>query len=93
MVDQGASVSFLAPLDRETARRYWSQVPGPGVVLLVAERDGVIIGTAQLHLATPPNGSHRAEVAKVLVHPAVQRRGIARRLMLALEEEVDAYLR
>lgn len=57
------------------------------MVLLVAERDGVIVGTAQLRPATSPNGSHRAEVAKVLVHPSAQRQGIARRLMLALEGE------
>jgi ribosomal protein S18 acetylase RimI-like enzyme len=32
------------------------------------------------------NGLHRAEVAKLMVHRAARRRGIARALMLALED-------
>ena len=35
--------------------------------------------------AWPPNQPHRAEVAKLLVHPDARRRGIARALMVALE--------
>jgi ribosomal protein S18 acetylase RimI-like enzyme len=33
-----------------------------------------------------PNQRHRAEVAKLLVHPDARRRGIARDLMAAIEE-------
>ena len=40
----------------------------------------------QLDLATPPNQPHRAEVTKLLVHPEARRQGIARQLMVALEE-------
>jgi GNAT superfamily N-acetyltransferase len=40
----------------------------------------------QLELATMPNARHRAEVMKLMVHRAARRRGIARVLMLALEE-------
>jgi GNAT superfamily N-acetyltransferase len=44
-----------------------------------------IVGTVQLDLAVPPNQQHRAKVAKLLVHPAARRRGVARALMTALE--------
>ncbi|HEX6739118.1 MAG TPA: GNAT family N-acetyltransferase [Vicinamibacteria bacterium] len=44
-----------------------------------------IVGTVTLDLGTPPNQRHRAEVAKLLVHPVARRRGIARALMIALE--------
>lgn len=45
-----------------------------------------IVGTVQLELEMPPNQQHRAAVAKLLVHPAARRLGIARTLMIALEE-------
>lgn len=48
--------------------------------------EGEIVGTAQLLLATRPNALHRAEVAKVIVHTKVRRRGIGHALMLAVEE-------
>jgi ribosomal protein S18 acetylase RimI-like enzyme len=47
--------------------------------------DGVLVGTVTLDLAMPPNQPHRAEVAKLLVHPAARRRGVAQTLMAALE--------
>jgi ribosomal protein S18 acetylase RimI-like enzyme len=50
------------------------------------ERGERIVGTVQLELEMPPNQQHRAAVAKLLVHPAARRRGIARALMTALEE-------
>ena len=85
VVDDGASIGFLPPLDPEEARRYWSGVLGPGVVLLVAEQDGRIVGSGQLHLEQRANGRHRAEVAKLMVHPSARRRGLGLRLMEQLE--------
>jgi GNAT superfamily N-acetyltransferase len=40
----------------------------------------------QLDPAWAPNQLHRAEVLKLLVHPEARRRGIARALMVALED-------
>jgi GNAT superfamily N-acetyltransferase len=85
VVEDGASVGFLPPLSQDEAIAYWREVVKPDVRLLVAEREGTIIGTAQLFLAMKANGAHRAEVGKVLVHPRAQRQGIGRALMLAIE--------
>jgi GNAT superfamily N-acetyltransferase len=87
VVAAGASVGFIPPLDVAGAAAYWRRVLQPGVVLLLAEADGRIIGTGQLELALRPNGRERAEVCKVLVHPDAQGRGIGRAIMAALESE------
>ena len=89
-VDSGASVGFLPPLAEVEGEAYWRGVveevrDGSCVLLGAREADGALIGTAQLLLATRPNGSHRAEVAKVIVHTKARRRGIGRALMLAIE--------
>jgi GNAT superfamily N-acetyltransferase len=91
VVEAGASVGFIAPLSEDRARTYWDAVPRPGVHLYVASvhsHEGAsetVVGTAQLHLAGQENGRHRAEVAKVLVHPDWQRRGIASALLRVIE--------
>jgi acetyltransferase len=91
-VEAGASIGFLAPVPRADAEAYWSGilagVGAGGRVLLVArdEESGRIIGSAQLGLESRPNGRHRAEVQKVMVLPPARRRGIASRLMRAVEE-------
>jgi GNAT superfamily N-acetyltransferase len=86
----GASVGFILPFAIEEARAFWTgllpQLRAGDRRLLIARRGGAVVGTVQLVLARQPNGPHRAEVAKMLVHPAARRLGIARRLMLALEE-------
>ena len=86
-VAEGASLGFHAPLAADPARDWWAGVPRDGVILLVAEREGRIVGTVQLQPAESQNGAHRGEVAKLLVHPLWRRRGIARDLMKALEDE------
>ena len=90
-VEGGASVSFMAPLSIEKAVAFWERVADAvdrgQTALLVASRDGAILGTVQLILALPENQPHRAEVAKLLVHRDARRRGIADALMQALEGE------
>ena len=85
-VDDGASIGFLPPLAREEADRYWAGALAPGVILLVAEQAGRIVGTVQLQLALKANGRHRAEVNKLMVHPEARRRGLGRLLMERVEE-------
>ncbi|MBX0291341.1 GNAT family N-acetyltransferase [Hymenobacter sp. HSC-4F20] len=88
-VDSGASVGFLPPLAAAEAREYWQEIgaalPSGSVLLLVAEEDGRLLGTVQLHLVRKTNAPHRAEVAKLLVHSTAQRRGIGRQLMQEVE--------
>ncbi len=91
VVRGGASVSFMWPFERAEAAAFWERVlsgvgKAGGPVVLVAEVEGRIAGTVQLHPAWPPNQPQRADVAKLLVHSAYRRRGIARALMVALEE-------
>ena len=88
VVGDGASVGFVPPAP--AACRYWETALDPGVVLLVAEEAGRIVGTVQLRPAESPNGRHRAEVAKLLVDPEHRRRGIGGRLMARLEEAARA---
>lgn len=90
-VNAGAAVSFILPFPRDAAVAFWRDTVWPAVeagacLVLIARRAGRIVGTVQLDLATPPNQPHRAEVKKLLVHPEARRDGIARALMLALEE-------
>jgi ribosomal protein S18 acetylase RimI-like enzyme len=89
-VNEGSSLGFHAPLAPETARAWWARFPRADVLLLLAEEDGQIVGTVQLHDGESANGAHRGEVAKLLVHPARRRQGIARALMTALETEARA---
>lgn len=91
VVAQGASVGYLPPLEREAATAYWRHVCAPGIVLLLAEIDGAVVGSVQLELASKANARHRAEVNKLLVAPHVQRRGIGRLLMTAIEAEARVH--
>ncbi|MBI1294425.1 GNAT family N-acetyltransferase [bacterium] len=90
-VNNGASVGFLPPFRPEDAQAYWREVfagvERGSILLWAAHEDRRLLGTVQLHPVGKPNGSHRAEVAKLLVHSSARRRGIARALMAALETE------
>nr|WP_246593618.1 GNAT family N-acetyltransferase [Evansella tamaricis] len=68
-------------MEHEEASSYWRNVLKPGVILLVANVNGQIAGTIQLHLEQKPNGIHRAEIAKLITHPKYRRKGIARSLL------------
>ncbi|HLL54491.1 MAG TPA: GNAT family N-acetyltransferase [Myxococcaceae bacterium] len=91
-VDGGASVSFMAPLSREKAVAFWRHVAdsvakGERVLLIAQDGAGRVLGTVQLILSLPENQPHRADVAKMLVHSEARRRGIAQRLLDAVDEE------
>jgi ribosomal protein S18 acetylase RimI-like enzyme len=88
-VDNGASVSFLPPMELAKARTFWhritTEVGARSRVLLASWRSGTLVGAVMLDLATPDNQSHRAEVQKLLVHPTARRSGLGRELMLEAE--------
>jgi ribosomal protein S18 acetylase RimI-like enzyme len=93
-VEDGASVGFVPPLAGEVAEEFWretfSEITQGKRILLVAREAGELAGTVQLGLVTKPNGLHRAEVQKLLVHTRFRQRGIARALMGAVEEAARA---
>jgi len=89
-VQGGASVSFMLPFGREKSQAFWlnvaQSVKRGERLLLVDELEGEgIVGTVQLILDQPDNQPHRADVAKLLVHDRARRKGVAGRLMNALE--------
>jgi GNAT superfamily N-acetyltransferase len=92
-VEGGASVSFMAPLAREKAERFWRGVAegvasGERTLLVAADSEaGEILGTVQLILGQPENQPHRADVSKMLVRSSARRRGIGGALMRAVEDE------
>jgi GNAT superfamily N-acetyltransferase len=89
-VEGGASVSFMLPMSRAKAVEFWrgmaaSVARGERVVLAAEDAAGAIVGTVQIILAQPENQPHRADLAKMLVHRRVRRRGAGAALLAAAE--------
>jgi GNAT superfamily N-acetyltransferase len=93
-VDAGASVSFLPPLPIEHARAFWrrsaAETARGARIMLAAWTGAELVGVVTLDLGMPPNQPHRAEVQKLLVHPAARGCGIGRALMHRVEREAWA---
>ncbi|MDO6706836.1 GNAT family N-acetyltransferase [Photobacterium sp. 1_MG-2023] len=92
-VSDGASIGFLPPLSTEEASAYWLGVAaelGENRKLWVAKQGRQIIGTVQLSLCGKRNGSHRAEVEKLMVHTQARGQGAGRALMGAAEAQCAA---
>jgi GNAT superfamily N-acetyltransferase len=88
VVHGGASVGFLAPLSTERAAHYWETVfaaLGDGLLLWVAEVDGVVAGTVQLAPCLKENGRHRGDIQKLQVLSRFRGQGLSSRLMAAAE--------
>lgn len=88
-VGRGASVNFMAGFTAAEGEAFWrGQLSGLRAGerrLLVAEAAGRLVGTVVLSFAPQPNGPHRAEIGKMLVHSAHRRQGLGRRLLEAAE--------
>jgi GNAT superfamily N-acetyltransferase len=94
VVEGGASIGFMLPLDAARAEAFWRRVAA-GVdegerVLFVADDGNGIVGTVQLVVEQPENQPHRADVAKMMVAHRARRRGIGAALMEAAEQEAKA---
>ncbi|HEY0231760.1 MAG TPA: GNAT family N-acetyltransferase [Dokdonella sp.] len=94
-VEGGASVSFMRPLPRDKAVAFWRDVAdavarGERVLLIAEDEAGELLGTVQMIVSLPDNQPHRADVAKMLVRRSARRRGIASRLMEALDDAARA---
>ena len=91
----GAAVNFLAPLAPEASLAWWRGVlpdmlAGRRILLVAEDADGAPVGTVQLILAGQPNGAHRADVGKLLVHRRARGAGIGTALMRAVEAAAHA---
>jgi len=88
-VEGGAGVGFMLPLARERAVAFWRlvarDVEAGERVLLVAEDAEGICGTVQLVPAGFENQPHLADLAKMLVHRRMRRRGLGEALVRAAE--------
>lgn len=88
-VDSGASLGFWRPLADDRALAFWrgvvADVRSDAMRLLVAQRDGEVVGSVQLALSWKQNAARRAEVQKLMVHRMARRQGIGQALMRAVE--------
>jgi GNAT superfamily N-acetyltransferase len=93
-VEGGASVSFMLPIERQTAEEFYKGVveklASGGAILFVAFLDGEPAGTVLLSPELKPNQPHRADVQKLLVDRRGRNRGVAQALMAAVEETARA---
>ncbi|WP_443076517.1 GNAT family N-acetyltransferase [Streptomyces sp. TRM 70361] len=91
----GSSIGFLAPADRAGVAAWWESLApevadGRTTVWAARDGDGRITGTVQLRTGGMPNGRHRAELAKLVVHRRARGRGLGRRLLTTAERAAGA---
>ncbi|MDO7434851.1 GNAT family N-acetyltransferase [Acinetobacter baumannii] len=88
-INNGASIGFLAPIEKNEVLNYWREVnhklAQSNSRLWIAIQQGTIIGSVQLSLVSKQNGVHRAEVEKLMVLTTARKQGIATLLMNELE--------
>ncbi|WP_328875154.1 GNAT family N-acetyltransferase [Streptomyces sp. NBC_00287] len=89
-VDGGASIGFLAPLDRAEAEAWWKERAAGPFAVWVALDGGRIVGTVSLAFPDKPNSRHRAELVKLMVHRDARGRGLGRTLLTTAEEAAAA---
>ncbi|MFD4375032.1 GNAT family N-acetyltransferase [Streptomyces sp. NPDC058486] len=89
-VDGGASVGYLAPLERDEAAGWWAGVAGSRDVWAAFGTDGAVTGAVTLLRTATANGRHRGEIARLLVHRSARGRGLGRRLLAAAEAHAAA---
>lgn len=78
IVAAGETYPWPRDTSEEWVRSYWMDKVSPGSVL-VAEVDGQVAGTVEIHPNLPGQGSHVAN-AGFMVDPAFQGRGVGRAL-------------
>ena len=90
----GASVSFMESLTHAEAEAFFGdavrEVELGRRILLAAFHGDELVGTVQIVTAAAPNQPHRADVAKLLVHPSARGSGVGRSLMEAAETSARA---
>ncbi|MEU5095229.1 GNAT family N-acetyltransferase [Streptomyces sp. NPDC020996] len=93
-VHGGASIGFLAPLDRAAALDWWTEraaeAAGGRLAVWAACEGDRTLGTVSLVFPDKPNSRHRAELVKLMVHRDARGRGLGRRLLTTAEEAAAA---
>ncbi|MCW7945916.1 acetyltransferase [Streptomyces hygroscopicus] len=88
-VHGGASVGFLAPLDRAEALAWWRQraaaVEAGGLAVWAARAGDRVAGTVSLAFPDKPNSRHRAELVKLMVRRDARGQGLGRTLLTTAE--------
>ena len=88
-INNGASIGFLAPIEKNEVLNYWREVNHKlaqgNSRLWIAIQQGKIVGSVQLSLVSKKNGVHRAEVEKLMVLTSARKQGIATLLLNELE--------
>ncbi|MFB7945626.1 GNAT family N-acetyltransferase [Kitasatospora phosalacinea] len=87
----GASVGFLAGTGHREAAAWWdglrpSLAAGTRLLWTAEDAAGRVLGTVSLVREEKPNGRHRAEVAKLLVHRDARGAGLGRLLLRHAED-------
>jgi len=94
-VEGGASVSFMLPMSRDKAERFWRKAAasaerGERLIFVAEDGAGQIVGTVTVVLDQPENQPHRGDVSKMLVHRAARNQGIGEALLTAAERDAFA---
>ncbi|WSQ69047.1 GNAT family N-acetyltransferase [Streptomyces sp. NBC_01216] len=89
-VEGGASLGFLAPLRRDEAADWWREAAeeaerGARTVWTAQGPDEAVLGAVTLIHGDKPNGRHRGEVARLIVHRSARGQGLGGRLLAAAE--------
>ncbi|MET7303996.1 GNAT family N-acetyltransferase [Embleya sp. NPDC005575] len=89
IVTDGSSLGFVAPFDATAAASWWrgreSAVADGSLSVWIARGADGIAGTVSLALEHKPNGRHRAEVVKLMVHRDARGHGLGRTLLATAE--------
>ncbi|WP_433044564.1 N-acetyltransferase family protein [Dactylosporangium sp. CS-033363] len=89
VVAHGASVGFRDPFGPDDAAAWWRTrepaVRDGTLQVWVAHFQEAVVGTVSVSLEPKPNGRHRAEVLKLMVHSGARGRGLGRALLAAAE--------
>ncbi|KAK6083390.1 hypothetical protein SCUP234_03740 [Seiridium cupressi] len=78
-ITPGASTNVFTKVDQSPATLYL-------FVLTKSEASKDVLATSQIHIIPKATHQHRAEIAKLLVHPSARRRGIATAMIKFVEK-------
>lgn len=88
-VHGGASIGFLAPLERAEAVAWWkgraAAVDAGGLAVWVARAANRVTGAVGRAFPGKPNSRHRAELVRLMVHQDDRGQGLGRRLLATAE--------